>query len=229
MDCLVEFVNISKIYNKTTILDGVSFKIMPSTITVLVGPNGAGKSTLAKILLDIEKPTSGEVVKKHDLKLAYVPQGFKTIHEIPVCGSDLMDSLGIDPESLKDIVFKNDAELEYVLNNSLQSLSGGQVQSLLLAIAFAQKPDLIILDEPTAYLDIDAEINFYKILEEERKKQNLAILMISHDLHSVIDSADQVLCINHHLCCSGRPFKEMENLESNIGIYKHIHDHKHIH
>ncbi len=229
MDYIIEFIDISKIYNKNTILDGVSFKIMPSTITVLVGPNGAGKSTLAKILLDIEKPSSGKIIKKPNLKLAYVPQSFKAIYEIPVCGLDLINSLNLSPESLKDIVFKNDAEWQYVLDSSIHSLSGGQLQSLLLAIAFAQKPDLIILDEPTSYLDIDSQSNFYKILEEQRKKQNIAIFMISHDLHSVIDTADQVLCLNHHLCCSGRPFKEMENLESNIGIYKHIHDHKHIH
>ena len=229
MDSLVEFSNVTKIYNKTTIVDGVSFKIIPSTITVLVGPNGAGKSTLAKILLGIEKPTSGHVVAKKNLKLSYVPQNFKTVYEIPVLARDFIKSIGLTRRDIINAALQEYEELDHILSTDLQSLSGGQIQSLLLFIAFAQKPDLIILDEPTSYLDIDAEINFYKTIEEQRKKENLSIFIISHDLHSVIDSADQVLCINHHLCCSGRPFKAMNSLEANIGIYKHTHDHKHTH
>jgi len=227
MKPLVELIEISKEYEGRTIVDGVSFKIKPSTINVLVGPNGAGKSTIAKILLGIESSTSGKVIKKDNLKLSYVPQGFKSKYEIPVLCSDFIAALGLNKSDIADIVFKNSDELDKVWNSQLHTLSGGYIQSLLLAIAFAQKPDLIILDEPTAYLDIDAVTNFYKIIEEQRKKQKLSILIISHDLHSVIGTADQVLCINHHLCCSGKPFKALDTLESNIGVYKHKHDHHH--
>ncbi len=224
---LIELQEVSKEYNGNIIVDGVSFKLNPSTINVLVGPNGAGKTTIAKILLGLEQQTRGKVLKKKNLKISYVPQGFKTIHEIPVLCSDFVASLGLKKHDLYNLTLKDDAEIDNIWNLPLSKLSGGMTQMLLLAIAFAQKPDLVILDEPTAYLDVDGESSFYKFIEEQRKNKKISIFIISHDLHSVIKTADQVLCLNHHLCCSGKPFATFDGIESNIGLYKHTHNHQH--
>jgi len=228
MTPLIELKEVSKKYNKTTVVDGVSFKVNPSTINVLVGPNGAGKTTIAKILLGLEKHTHGEVIKIKNLKISYVPQGFKAKYEIPVLCSDFVSSLGLKKHDLYNSILKDNSRIDNIWNVPLSKLSGGMIQMLLLAIAFAQTPDLVILDEPTTYLDVDGESLFYKFIEEQRTHKKLGIFIISHDLHSVINTADQVLCLNHHLCCSGKPFTTFDSIETNIGLYRHIHNHNHV-
>jgi zinc transport system ATP-binding protein len=115
------------------------------------------------------------------------------------------------------------------------------MQKTLLARALMNNPDILVLDEPTSNMDISAQADFYDLLEKIRKQQHCAILLISHDLHIVMQKTNQVICVNHHICCEGNPesinnhpeylslFGQRGKLNKidNIAIYPHHHDHKH--
>ncbi|MDX1923941.1 MAG: metal ABC transporter ATP-binding protein [Rickettsiaceae bacterium] len=227
-DIILEFENISKNFNNKTIIESVSFKIHKNTINVLVGPNGAGKSTIAKILLGIEDPSLGRVIKNDYLRVSYVPQAFKISDQVPLTCKEFAYLCNINRENFMDSIYEKSSDIDKIWSKDLSTLSSGQLQFFLLAIAFSSNPDLVVLDEPTAFLDVDLEDIFYSTIEKvKNKSKKMSIFLISHDLHHVISSADQVLCINHHICCSGKPFKTHNSLSSNIGVYKHTHDHRH--
>ncbi|MDR0329792.1 MAG: metal ABC transporter ATP-binding protein, partial [Rickettsia sp.] len=93
-------------------------------------------------------------------------------------------------------------------------------------------PDLIILDEPTQSLDVTSQQEFYRIINQIKKRLNITIFMVSHDLFTVMKNSDQVICLNGHICCSGKPNDLAQNQDflntlSSIGFYVHHHDHKH--
>lgn len=225
---LAEFHSVTKYFNNKLVVDDVNFKIDTSTITVLMGPNGAGKSTIAKMLIGLEKPSSGTIKKKNDLRISYLPQGFKTQKEIPLRFCDYAYLNNLEKDNLVGVVFDSKKKIDHIWDKSLLDMSGGELQTLLLAVSFAKNPDLLILDEPTTYLDFDLETRFYDMIEDQKKENNMSIFIVSHDLHTVTKNADQVLCLNQHLCCKG----SQENMKdfikgSNIGIYQHFHDHKH--
>jgi len=108
---------------------------------------------------------------------------------------------------------------------------------VLLARTTLGRPDLIVLDEPTAGVDVTGEIKMYELISEFRTQLNCAILMVSHDLHLVMSKTDQVLCLNQHLCCSGLPESVSRHPEylalfgaqaaDSIAVYTHHHDHVH--
>lgn len=226
---LVEFENVTKFYKKKLIIDKVNFIIEPAEINVLIGPNGAGKSTIAKLLIGTESPSIGQIRKRKSLNIAYVPQGFKPNYEIPIKAKNYCNYLGIDHKSKLEGDVYNIDQIDEIWEMPLNNMSGGQLQSFLLATSFAMNPELLILDEPTTHLDIDSESKFYQILENQRKIRKMSIFIISHDLHSVMETADNVLCLNHHICCSGKPVSESKILKSNIGVYHHYHSDKHNH
>lgn len=96
------------------------------------------------------------------------------------------------------------------------------------------KPDLVIFDEPTQFLDLTSQQTFYCLLRQIKKKTDLTVFIISHDLFTVMKNSDQVICLNGHVCCSGKPSDIDNNINfktaiSEIGVYIHHHDHSHNH
>lgn len=224
---LIEFSNVGKKFGSKLVLEDVNFKINNSSINILMGPNGAGKSTIAKLLIGLEKPTKGFINFKKKLKIAYLPQGYKNKNEIPMRARDYAYCNNILFEDLVGNVYQTKSELEKIWDISLSDMSGGELQTFLLSTSFAKNPELLILDEPTTYLDIDLENRFYEILEYQRKVRNMSIFIISHDLRTVLKNADQILCLNKHICCVGNQDNIKDFNDSNVSIYQHFHDHKH--
>ena len=227
---ILEFRNLYKYFGKKLVLEDISFSINRGQVITVIGPNGAGKTTLAKIALDIEKPSSGLVIKKDKISIAYVPQTFALNPSLPL---DVRSFLEIFSgwkvkNSYQDVIRLSSLDLS--LDDSIQTLSGGQMQQLLISAAVLRAPDLLIVDEPLQALDVTAQENFYNTLEIVRQKYNAAILMISHDLLTVMQKSSEVICINRHICCRGQDITK-ENLESfglkSIGLYRHKHDHIH--
>jgi zinc transport system ATP-binding protein len=119
----------------------------------------------------------------------------------------------------------------------VRSLSEGELKRVLLARTALGKPDLIVLDEPTAGVDVSGEIRMYQLIGELRDQLQCAVLLVSHDLHLVMSQTDQVLCLNQHLCCSGLPESVSQHPEylalfgqhaaESIAVYAHHHDHEH--
>ena len=127
--------------------------------------------------------------------------------------------------------------VEHLKNNDLRNLSGGEFQRVLIARAIAKKPDLLVLDEPVQGVDFKGEISLYELIKEISEKVNCGILLISHDLHTVMSATDHVVCLNGHVCCSGSPkdvarnneYKALfgEQASQTLSVYEHKHDHEH--
>jgi len=224
MTPIVEFRNVSKSYDKQVVIDNVTFCIKPSSITTMIGPNGAGKTTIARLMLGIEQPMSGQILRKSK-SAAYIPQKLSFNSGMPMDVRSLVRYIAAD--GAVDISkISSFANLETLADKQIGELSGGQLQRVFLAANMLSNPRLIVLDEPTQGLDINGQQEFYQLLDEIRNKTGAAIFMISHDLHAVMKNSDQVLCLNHHICCEGKATKGTKEAPQ-VGIYQHHHDHDH--
>ena len=223
-----------RINNKWLVKD-VSLQIEKGKIVTLIGPNGSGKSTTAKIALGIYKKIDGEV-EKHTNKIGYVPQKISIDWTLPLRVNDFM----VLTENLKDEAINEALTLTGVIHlkdKNLGDLSGGEFQRVLLARAISKKPELLVLDEPVQGVDFTGEIALYELIKKISDELNCGILLISHDLHTVMSATDHVVCLNGHVCCSGSPLDVAKNNEYKalfgekasqiLTTYEHKHDHVH--
>jgi len=232
---LVKLKNAGIRQNDKWLVQGVSLEVEKGKIVTLIGPNGSGKSTTAKIALGIYKKIEGKVEKFTD-KIGYVPQKISIDWTLPLKVNDFMvltDEL--DEEKINEALKLTGAD--HLKNQNLGNLSGGEFQRVLLARAVSKKPDLLVLDEPVQGVDFTGEIALYKLIKEIADKLNCGILLISHDLHTVMSATDHVVCLNGHVCCSGSPIDVAKNNEYKalfgeqasqiLTRYEHKHDHVH--
>ena len=232
---LVKLENTGVMIDGKWLVRGVSLDIKKGKIVTLIGPNGSGKSTTAKIALGIYKNIEGKVEKFTD-KVGYVPQKISIDWTLPIRVNDFMlltDDISEDQInealSLTGVI--------HLKNKSLGNLSGGEFQRVLLARAISKKPELLVLDEPVQGVDFTGEIALYQLIKKIAEELNCGILLISHDLHTVMSATDHVVCLNGHVCCSGSPSDVAHNHEykalfgeqasKTLTIYEHKHDHVH--
>lgn len=236
---LLRLENVSKSYHKNLVLENVSFSVNSGETVTLIGPNGAGKSTLMKISLGILGVSSGKVFRPKSISVGYMPQKVMIDEVLPL---SVRDFLYLRPRVSYDEVEEalETVRLPHLSMQPVQSASGGEMQRILLARALLGKPDLLVLDEPVQGIDIMGQQEIYGLIAKVRDKTGCGVLMISHDLHLVMASTDQVLCLNRHICCSGTPEFVQDNPEyhammgrpmEGVAIYTHDHgaehDHKH--
>ena len=139
--------------------------------------------------------------------IGYVPQKIDFDRTIPLTVRDLLNFFSSRAER-RDQNYRAGLESVgafHLLNRRLGDLSGGEFQRVMMGLALHRAPQLLILDEAAAGVDMEGEAVFYEILNELRAKQNLTVVLVSHDLSVVYQFATQVLCINHALVCHGRP------------------------
>lgn len=227
MNPIISFHKVSHSYGTNLTIDDVSFDLMPSTITTLIGPNGAGKTTIAKLLLSLEQPLSGSIniaVKN----IAYAPQIMHLNYDIPISAQNFIETISIKykPSLLQDKIM-HFMRYNEICNKQISILSGGQMQGLVVASALLSSADLIILDEPTQALDVSKQQEFYALIKLIRDQLGTTIFVISHDLFTVTQHSDQVLCLNHHICCKGTPTHTIVQDLEGISLYSHSHDHNH--
>ena len=184
------------------LLDSVDISVGVGEIVTIIGPNGAGKTSLLRVLLGLVKPTEGEVERRADVRIGYLPQQPRVDSLVPMSVSRF---LAMGGSRSKDAIVTTSREcgVEARLDGPLRSLSGGEWQRVLLARALLTEPNLLILDEPTSNVDFAGQISFYGLLSELRDRRGCGILMVSHDLHMVMGSTDIVVCLDRHVCCSG--------------------------
>ena len=221
--------------NDKWLVKGVTLQIEKGKIITLIGPNGSGKSTTAKIALGIYKNIEGQV-EKFTNNIGYVPQKISIDWTLPLRVKDFM----LLTDSLKDDALDEALTLtgvKHLKDKNLGNLSGGEFQRVLLARAISKKPDLLVLDEPVQGVDFTGEIALYELIKKISEKLNCGILLISHDLHTVMTATDHVVCLNGHVCCSGSPkdvarnneYKALfgEQASQTLSVYEHKHDHEH--
>jgi zinc transport system ATP-binding protein len=214
-------------YGKTWVLEDVSFQVPEGESLCMIGPNGGGKSTLLKLLLGLVEPDEGSITlfgescDRARSKVGYVPQSMQFDQMFPISAIDIvlmgrLDRLGFGRFSKKCRGVAADALDEVGLadlaNRPFSDLSGGQRQRVMIARALACEPELLLLDEPTANVDLSVEEQFLETLVELRKK--MTIVVVTHDLDIVSLIGDSVLCVNHRvhrhtLPLSGETIKEI--------------------
>lgn len=233
---LVEISDLNISFAKNTVVSDVSMVLRRGEITTLIGPNGAGKTTLVKAVLGLLEPTSGVIERSRSLRIGYMPQKLHIDSTFPLTVERFLKTAAF--ASSEDRMEALQAvQAEYLLKQSVHNLSGGEMQRVLLARALLRKPELLVLDEPAQGVDINGQVELYKLISTIRDQYNCAVLMISHDLHLVMAGTDQVICLNRHICCSGRP-EQVSNDPSyielfgvpgaeSLALYSHHHNHQH--
>ena len=214
--------NLSFAYDGVPVLEGIDLAVPKGDFLGIIGPNGGGKTTLLRMILGFLKPQEGEIlVFDHAPHLGcgfigYVPQHAQLDRDFPVNVLDvvLMGRLAKAPsfggysrddrdaaeEILRDV---GQADLR---NRRINTLSGGQLQRVLIARALVSDPDILLLDEPTASIDTRAEGGIYDLLRRINEER-ATIILVTHDLSFVSTHVKRVACLNRRLVC--HPTREL--------------------
>jgi len=249
-DSIIKLEDVSVKRHKT-ILQNIQLSIDPGEIVTVIGPNGAGKSTLVRIIVGLIKPNTGLRKAKPNLRIGYMPQKTHIEPTFPLTvqrflqlthKSTSKQTKGRSSSASLSSSEVLEAQLEevgaaHIINAPLQSLSGGELQRVMLARALLRKPELLVLDEPVQGVDLAGQQALYQLISDIRDRYGCGILMVSHDLHLVMASTDKVICLNQHICCSGHPesvtndpaYLELfgPNDSQSLALYTHKHDHHH--
>lgn len=219
------------------ILDEVSFNVEKGDVVAVIGPNGAGKTTLLKALMGLI-PYEGDIIRHEIAKIGYVPQGFAFDHNFPLTVEELFllktnnksfwrPSIGQRADISKAL---SHTQAEPLRHQKIGELSTGQLQRVFIAYALFGHPDLLLFDEPTAGIDIGAEISVYNLLQEINHEQKLTMMLVSHELNVVYRYATNVVCLNKRMACYGTPSQALtpEHLQELYGPHTafYAHDHK---
>jgi len=246
-DIDIELKDLSLAYGKNEVIHNVSFQIERGSFVGLVGPNGSGKSTIIKSLSRVMLPTHGAIdirghniakMKQKDLALlvSVVPQSpllpsAFTAFEIVLMGRN--PHMGFfEYESDEDMAIVEDAmsktDTLRFRDRRISELSGGEIQSVVIARALAQQTELIILDEPTAALDVSRQIDVLNFLRQHCKDNNITIVTAIHDLNLASHYCDRLILIKKgQVFCDGIPSKVItnENLSDVYGPGSYVYPH----
>lgn len=236
MSALIELQNVCVQFGTRQVLDTISLSLHRGKITTLIGPNGAGKSTLVKVILGLQKIDSGTLSKLPKIRIGYVPQKLKLNDSLPLNVYRFLRLAGKYSEQ-EMISALSLVGAEHLSASNMHTLSGGENQRVLLARALLTRPDILVLDEPAQGVDLQGQIDLYELVDTLRVRFNCSILMVSHDLHLVMAKTDNVICLHHHICCSGTPQNISQHpnyialfgqtAKESIAFYPHQHEHHH--
>ncbi|MBU3089808.1 ABC transporter ATP-binding protein [Clostridium gasigenes] len=232
--------NLSVCYENNIIIEDMDLSIPKGKISIIIGANGCGKSTLLKTISRINKPKKGDIfinnknikkVKEKDIakKIAFLPQG-------PVCPSGLtvreLVAFGRFPHQ-KIIGGFNSHDKEVIegvieatglsefADKEVENLSGGQRQRAWIALVLAQETEIIMIDEPTTYLDMSYQLEVLEILKNLNKEKKITIVIVLHELNNACRFADNIICLKKgKIICEGKPIDVInkENLKKIYGI-----------
>jgi len=229
-DILISLDRVNKGFAGKSVLQNISLQLKQGQITTLIGPNGAGKSTLVRIILGLLTPDSGTVRSMANLNIGYMPQKLQIDPTLPITTKRFLQLADASNDACINALAA--VGISHLASTPIQKLSGGEMQRALLARAILRKPNLLVLDEPVQGVDVTGQNALYKMISDLSNSLNCAVLMVSHDLHIVMSATDQVICLNHHICCHGRPEQVTQDpayldIFGETAIYTHRHDHQH--
>ena len=205
---LIKIKNLFFKYQKTDILENVNLTIKDDDFLAIIGPNGGGKSTLLKLILGLLPLQSGKIEKNiKNSQIGYVPQNTNLNIDFPITALEVVlmghvsskkrifgyskDEISCALESLNQVGMKDYA------NKKIGDLSGGQRQTVFIARALCSNPKIMLLDEPTASIDVQGQQEIYELLKELNK--SICIVVVSHDLSILLNYAKNVAHINRSL------------------------------
>ncbi len=233
---LVSAHGLSVRFGGRTVLSGIDLEVQPGEVVTLVGPNGAGKSTLVRALLGLVAPSGGRIERKKGITVGYLPQRLRIDPTLPMTVRRFLRLWGrADDATLTALL--EEVGVPDLIDQPVQSLSGGETQRVLIARALMREPDLLVLDEPNQGVDVGGQAAMFKLIDRLRRRRGCGVLLISHDLHLVMAETDRVVCLNGHVCCEGHPEDVSRHPEylalfgpaadGALAVYQHHHDHSH--
>ena len=219
----MELINISNLfykYHKTDVLENINLSIKDDDFLAIIGPNGGGKSTLLKLILGLLTPINGKIDKKiKNSLIGYVPQNTNLNIDFPITALEIVlmghivskkrifgyskEDIACAMESLKKV------SMEKFANSKIGDLSGGQRQRVFIARALCSNPKIMLLDEPTASIDVKGQREIYELLKELNKF--ICIVVVSHDISVLLNYAKNVAHINKTLV-----YHSLENIQKNL-------------
>ncbi len=210
---VIKIENLSFAYNGSLILENVNLAIDRNDFASILGPNGGGKTTLLKIMLGLLRPNKGTIKilglspEQAHSKIGYVPQSFQFDRQFPVRVNDvvLMGRLGrpggLGPFKKSDksaaIDALHEVGLSELVTRPFSELSGGQRQRVLVARALVTDPEILLLDEPAAGMDVAIQEEFYALLK--MLTQRLTVVLVTHDIGFVSTFVNRVVCVNREV------------------------------
>ncbi len=234
---LIEARNVGLETQGRQLLEAVDLRIEAGEIVTLIGLNGAGKSTLVRILLGLMAPTTGTTQRRPGLTIGYTPQHVERDVTLPLNVAAFLRLAGrFEPDEIARVLDR--VEAKTTTATPLAALSGGEMQRVLLARALLRKPQLLVLDEPLAGVDLTGEAELYNLISDIRDETGAGVLLVSHDIHFVMARADKVVFLNRRVLCSGPPQQVANHplfrgtfgagIAESLAVYSH-HDHVHDH
>ncbi len=235
-DALLQLAGVAVRFGTDPVLDAVDLEVRAGEIVTLIGPNGSGKTTLVRAALGLVRPQAGRVQRRAGVRIGYVPQHLSVDATLPLSVERFVSlPVGVTRAQARDALAE--AGAGPITGHALRSLSGGELRRVLLARALARRPDLLILDEPTAGVDVAGQADLYRLIERLRRRLGCGVLLVSHDLHLVMAATDRVVCLNRHVCCTGTPEDVVADPAyltlfgihgpARLALYTHRHDHDH--
>jgi len=235
-NCCIEVENCCVEYDNILALDNVSFSIPKGSFIGVMGPNGGGKSTLFNAIAGLEDLAHGKIningkSPKESLgKISYVPQKEMINWNFPLSVKDVVSQGKIRGGNIFNILGFSDDLVEDSLkkvnmfdkrNEMIQNLSGGEKQRTFIARALAQESEILLLDEAFSGVDYGSQEDISDVLRM-LTSESKTILMSTHDLNTLSDRFDQVLCLNGHVCAFGSPeiVLTKEVLKELYGVHK---------
>ncbi|NLV91359.1 MAG: ABC transporter ATP-binding protein [Firmicutes bacterium] len=210
---VLEFDRVSFDYGAVPVLRDVSFSVEPRDFIGIIGPNGGGKTTLIKLALGLLTPAQGSIRvlgTRPDLarsRIGYVPQAMDFDRDFPISVLDLVLMGRLSRRSLigryrpedKDAAWRalESVEVADLAHRPLSDLSGGQRQRVFIARALATEPEILMLDEPTASVDSQAERDIYELLRKLNRQ--MTIILVTHDLGFISSYVNKVACVNREV------------------------------
>lgn len=220
MNNLIEINNLSFSYDKSIVLEDINLSVKPNDFLAIIGPNGGGKSTLLKLILGLLKPKSGKISSTYDKNnIGYVPQNTNLNINFPITALEvvLMGHIGgkkpLFGYSKEEVICANHS-LEKVgmldfSNTKIGNLSGGQRQRVFIARALCANPKMMLLDEPTASIDVKGQTEVYELLKH--LNHTMSIVVVSHDISVLLNYAKNVAHVNKNLV-----YHTLDNLQKNV-------------
>ncbi|HAB15965.1 MAG TPA: metal ABC transporter ATP-binding protein [Verrucomicrobiota bacterium] len=230
----------------TPVLRGVDLHVARGQIVALIGPNGSGKTTLLRCLLGLQPPSHGEMrifgqrIGPEVLRrVGYVPQRLALDRSFVL---SVREFLSLRLRETQGWFWQRrqttdsalhaalpEFDLDPLMDRPVAGLSGGQLQRVLIAFSLLAKPELLLLDEPTAGVDTPGENTFYELIAGIHQRHQLTVVLVSHDLSMVYRHAARVFALNGVICCEGTPEEVMnaDSLKQAYGIHVTPYHHDH--
>jgi zinc transport system ATP-binding protein len=202
----IQINNLCFSYDKTEVLENIHLNVKSNDFLAIIGPNGGGKSTLLKLILNLLPSKKNEIISTYD-NIGYVPQNTNLNIDFPITALEVVLMGHIGKKRKLFGYAKEDIEcamhsltqvcMQDFAHAKIGNLSGGQRQRVFIARALCANPDIIMLDEPTASIDVKGQKEVYDLLKELNK--NMAIIVVSHDISVLLNYAKNVAHVNKNL------------------------------